>query len=47
MGDARLVLDAYGRVADATPAAARLLDQRRNAVVGRYAGDLLSGAIER
>jgi PAS domain S-box-containing protein len=41
MVDGVLVLDLYGRVADANPAGVALLGARRSDVVGRYVRDLL------
>lgn len=41
MGDAVLVLDAYGRVVDANPAAAGVLGERRSELAGRPLSELL------
>ena len=46
MVDAVLVLDARGRVADANPAASRVLALDRPALVGRYVEDVLPDAAE-
>lgn len=43
MDDVVLVLDPFGRVVDANPAAARTLGRRRNEIVGRPLADLLPG----
>ncbi|MFI7585700.1 histidine kinase N-terminal 7TM domain-containing protein [Spongisporangium articulatum] len=43
MADAVMVLDAYGRIADANPACSRLLGTPRAALVGRRAVDYLPG----
>lgn len=43
MTDAVMVLDVYGRVADANPAATRILGGPRSSLIGRAAADLLPG----
>jgi PAS domain S-box-containing protein len=42
MTDGVLVLDAYGRIVDANPAAAALIRDRRSRVVGRRLGDVVA-----
>ena len=44
MADAVLVLDAYRRIVDANPAAARLLSRPRGELVGRRLADLLTSS---
>jgi serine phosphatase RsbU (regulator of sigma subunit) len=43
MNDAVLVLDVYGRVADANPAAVQIVGGPRSVLIGRAAADLLPG----